>query len=474
MKPLNLLYVHGAGMGYGRLGVKLAESLADMDVDIYDRIPLPHEPRRHSEGLLARGDKPMPHFLATNTLKETDGKREGICGTACWVSVPVHAAGWWKGQKVCIFTMFEATRLPESFRETLHNFDTVIVPSPQNVELFGQYHDNVKLVPLGVDPAQWHYTPRKPVGRYFNFLIGGSGKRKGTDLAYRAFRTVFPRPPKTGPIPRLILKNPKGEEYVEHNDERYPIILDEQCEMIAGKITGEDEIALYEQAHCYLQPSRGEGFGLQPLQAMAQGLPTILTNAHGHESFAHLGIPLGYSMSKAAYFIFGDAGQWWEPGFEELCEAMWEVYSNYEPHREAAHQSALKIGETFTWEHTARNFLDALGELKEYDGPHEWVDPEVKRFRARLVKPWACSIAGASYQFEGGKDYWIFADVKRVLWEAGLLDPECCGDEDGGLSPEQVAQIEEYTATHGYCMLCNQKLGSGVHKSDEIYAEMTG
>ena len=63
-----------------------------------------------------------------------------------------------------------------------------------------------------------------------------------------------------------------------------------------------EELDLYRSCHAYLQPSRGEGFGLQPLQALALGRPTILTNAHGHASFAHLGIPLDSTMQKAAYF----------------------------------------------------------------------------------------------------------------------------------------------------------------------------
>ena len=87
--------------------------------------------------------------------------------------------------------MWEAMTLPEAFRETFHEIDTLIVPSEHNVALFSQYHDNVKYLPLGVDPELWHYIPPTPPTRYFNFLISGRGQRKGVDLAFKAFREVF-------------------------------------------------------------------------------------------------------------------------------------------------------------------------------------------------------------------------------------------------------------------------------------------
>ncbi len=50
--------------------------------------------------------------------------------------------------------MWETRKLPEPFRESLHELDRMIIPSEQNVELFSQYHPNVKSMPLGVDPVE--------------------------------------------------------------------------------------------------------------------------------------------------------------------------------------------------------------------------------------------------------------------------------------------------------------------------------
>ena len=243
--------------------------------------------------------------------------------------------------------------LPEDFRQTFNELDTIIVPSEHNLELFSQYHDNVRYMPLGVDPDLWHYIPPTNPDRFFNFMIAGRGERKGIDLAFRAFREVFrPGTPLNGPAPRLIMKSLKG-----HN-ECYGVVGVDQ---VTGRLSPIEERDLYASAHCYLQPSRGEGFGLQPLQAIALGRPTILTNAHGHASYADLGIGLDWRPTKSGEFIYGDAGDWWEPSYDDLCEAMWDVYQNWEVHAERAKKSAQVVAEEWTWQNVGDRFMEILG-----------------------------------------------------------------------------------------------------------------
>lgn len=446
---LNLLYVHGEAIGYGRLGVFLARELAAMGVDVYDDLPFPDDVK-----------------LSDADIKVNEGRRTGVCNTAVWVSVPTHARGWWDGQRPVINTMWEATELPPSFRENLHEFAQVIVPSEQNLELFSRYHDNVSYVPLGVDPQRWHYTPRRPPSMFFDFLIGGSGARKGTMLAYDAFVKVFGTDgswPRDGLIPRLLMKSPKGQEPIDHDRVR----------MLSGRLTPDEETALYEDAHCYLQPSRGEGFGLQPLQAMAQGMPTILTNAHGHAAFADLAIPLSSSLVPADYFIYGDAGEWWEPDFDELCDRMRWVYDHYDQALADAKGSAEVVAEKFTWRRCAEAFVDAIGEehLGSYSGSQGWYTPTSRRYLVVLDRDWNADIAGVTYQFHKGERYFEPADVKRILFEGGLLDPVCLVGDDLGLDPRQLDQIGDYSASHSYCRDCGQRLNSVPTRSDDLFDE---
>lgn len=451
---LNLLYVHALSMGYGRYGTMLAAEFGKMGIEVNDDLPSPPG-QKHSSRI------PL------------ENAKSKICNVVCWVSTPSHSKGYWEGQFPVMSTMWEASKLPESFRESVHEFALIIVPSPHNVELFSQFHDNVKLVPLGVDPERWHYEQRRPPRRFFNFLIGGSGPRKGVDLAYQAFRKLWPKEDSwgSGPIPQLIMKSPRGEEH-----------YGPRVQIVGGRISAEDEVELYADAHCYLQPSRGEGFGLQPLQAMAQGCPTVLTDAHGHGSFAHLGWGLGSKMVPAQYFIYGDAGEWWEPSLDDLCDHMQWIYDNYDAACERASESATVVAKEFTWRRTAERFVDAVGRERlgvPYSGSGKWHDLDRKKYLVITNADFVANSVGSTYFFKKGEEYWETADVKRVLFEADKLDLACVGiigpngetDMDTGLAPEQLEKLGKTSASQNFCPTCGQGLNTKPTRADVLFDE---
>lgn len=447
MPEMTMLYVHSERIGYGRMGKMIADNLRGRGVTVYDSDGRPVEYRRaenpeHSEYVFPE--------TPTNCLS--------------LMSVPTHLDGRYSGQHLSILTMWESRVLPPAFRETIHEYDLVMVPSHHNVELFSRYHDNVQFISLGVEDALWHPIPVTPPNQTFNFLVAGRGSRKGTDLAYRAFRTVFTDPDKFTPSPRLIMKSYQG-----HGDFYGRGVIH-----TTGVLEPEAERDLYSTAHCYIQPSRGEGFGLQPLQAMALGRPTILTNAHGHESFAHLGLPISAGSSKADYFIYGDAGEWWEPDFEELCEQMWNVYTNYDVQVVAAAESADYIAKHLTWSNTTDRYVELLGDemTKPYSGDHTWVAPVAKRYPVRVIRPWHGEIAGFQISMEPGITYYQYADVLRILFDGNVLDPTCLDEAEDGLLPVQVEEMGHYQAEHSWCPTCHQQLNSGIQRSDVIFEEL--
>lgn len=432
------------------MGIYVAQEMRNQGITVYDSIQ----------------DAPQSRAASAQVLEFTNERTPGLTNVVAWASVPTHGRGWWKGQVPVILTMWEATELPISFRENLHEFDTVIVPSQQNLELFSRYHNNVKYVPLGVDTERWFPVERRPPLTRFNFLCGGSGARKGTDLAVAAFKKAFPNGSwgDDQPVPYLVLKQPKNEDW-----------YGDRIERITGYMDGPAERAVYADAHCYLQPSRGEGFGLQPLQAIAQGIPTILTDAHGHKSFSHLGMGIGSSLVKAGYFIYGDAGDWWEPDLDELVDTMRWVYNNYDEAQKQAWTNAKRVPlEGFTWSKCAANFVEAIGVdrlCEPYSGPGEWYEPTAKMYPVITLYDHTCDIAGHRYVFEKGVEQYTLADVKRILFEGGHLDPACLVGDDEGLHPDQVRRLPGYLERVSWCPTCKQKLGSGITQADVIMAE---
>ena len=441
---LNMMYAHAPHMGYGRMAVSIAAEFAKMNVEVYDHLAGTDEI-----------DSPAQNSMRAGRADHLNtGRNSGKANVLLWCTVPSHGAGWWKGQVSCILTMWEAMRLPESFRESLPNYDTVIVPSRHNEELFSQFHPRVKYVPLGIDPDIWKYRERRPPERFFRYLIGGSGKRKGTDLAFAAFNKVWGKEGSwgSGPIPVLQMKSPKAEDFYGPRVER-----------ITGHISAQEEVDLYANAHCYLQPSRGEGFSLQPLQAIAQGCPTVLTDAHGQAAFSRYGYPLSWKPEPSAYFVYGRAGDWWEPSLDDLCDHMKWVYENYDAACSFGRWAGEEVREEFTWKRTANGVLDALGRdrLTDYDGPDEWFEPEILLYPIVLKRRRQFDIGTHRYIFEPGVEYWAFADVKRVLFEGGELDPSCLHDDDPkncGLAKSQIDKVGGYRADQGNCPTCGRPL----------------
>ena len=453
---MNCLYVHNTELGYGRMGVKLVAALERMGVEIFDDLPAPAK-----SGAM----KFIPH---------TNGK-SGVKGHVAWLATPGHCRGYWKGQTRSLLTMWESNLLPEPFREALDTFDTIIVPSQQNKDLFSRYHPNVKYVPLGVDPEEWYPIPRPEydLGKYFNFMISGGGYRKGSDLVIKAFEKIFGGG-FDGPEPRLFVHSAKAAEFP-----RNPRI-----HLNTGKFTDEEERAYYAMMHCYVQPSRGEGFGMRPLQAIVQGCPTIATLAHGHMAFGDfITYPIKARLSKTPEqsFHHGPAGSWWEPDFDQLCDAMLDVYQNYALAVSKAKSLAQMAHKQFTWDNTARLYVQAIG-IENLVLPDvvatKWIQPPQRRYMVRVNRDHPLEVGGIQYIFTPGRDYWETADVKRILYDAGILDPSCLPQnmiaaddaQDGapmpldmletGLTEAQLANQTDYTAAHSLCPTCGQMLNT--------------
>ena len=434
---LNLMAHTEMHSGYGRFGAMTKQALKELGVESSGDIGLyPEKAPNVSEPVLPDG-----------TVLEH---------TALWLSTPPHVRGWYEGQFAAIFTMWESTEMPPGFRQNLHHFDRIFVPSLQNKELFERFHDDVRYIPLGISP-EWGYRQRPRIERTFNFLTAGYGPRKGCAQVAEAFLTVFPggKPPSPDmPVPHLTVRS--------RDDIHGPGIG-----TIGQDLSNRAELDLYGDAHCFVSGSKGEGFGFMPLQAICQGLPTILGDAHGHAAYAHYGIPLEthpYECKGATFW--GDGGEWWEPDFDQMCDAMWEVYNDYFRYETIAASNAMRAAQEFTWERTAREIIINLDDDDEhgrpignhlfYEGPiaKVWKGALPKLFHIRVNKECAYTINGVKHAFNPGIDYYESADLKRAIVAAGHLDMATFDPHDLGL--EDNADIAALRARNSVCPTCHQ------------------
>jgi hypothetical protein len=251
------------------------------------------------------------------------------------------------------FSMFECDSLPADWIPPLNNVEEIWVPSEYNRETFQKFTKRpVHIVPLGVDASRFPYY-RRQRGAKLNFLhysTVGTETRKGADLAIKAFQLAFPY---------------RDDVYLELRCSRMTWdkpIADQRIKATAGMLTDAELSTLYNRFDALIYPSRGEGFGLIPLEAMASGMPTIHTGATGMAAFAHLGMTVdsrrvpaqvGAGRPMPANWIYRE-GFWQEPDLAGLVDHMRTVDRAYQSVMDKAAEDSKIVARDFTWERTAR------------------------------------------------------------------------------------------------------------------------
>jgi len=272
------------------------------------------------------------------------------------------------------FTMFETSKLPRTSgipndwagetgdpEKNINLMDIVLVPCEHNKKLLEKEGVTIpiKVVHLGIDPQQYPKIIR-PKRDTFTFLsLGTLTIRKNPGAIIGAFLELF----KDNPNVRLVLKTQSGT--LAHIQLPYKniTIIDEYS-------TQEQIWWYYKEADAFLFPTRGEGFGLPPMEAMATGLPTVIANHTGMAEFCNKEYNYPIPVAKETPAIrfpkkWGDVGNWYEPDYQALKDAMLDIYTN----REESYNKGLKASDwvhsNFTFDHTARDIVKLVQELED-------------------------------------------------------------------------------------------------------------
>jgi alpha-1,3-rhamnosyl/mannosyltransferase len=138
----------------------------------------------------------------------------------------------------------------------------------------------------------------------------------------------------------LVIAGPWDERYEEPREQAAAMSAERRV-VFAGQVDEADLPALYGGATVFAFPSRVEGFGLPPLEAMACGTPVVASNAT--------------SLPE----VIGDAGRLVDPNdVERWTEALRSLLENRETAEELARRG-LERAARFTWQRTARGTLEA-------------------------------------------------------------------------------------------------------------------
>jgi glycosyltransferase involved in cell wall biosynthesis len=324
-----------------------------------------------------------------------------------YVTTPNMVKGWYQGQKVSFITMWETNQLPSKIKDFLPHVDTVIVPSMHNFDLFSQFHNNVHMIPLGVDRAVWCTSDVIPHGK-FRILCGGSEwHRKGLGVVLEVFQKL------ALPDAELCIKIVPPYLYA-------PDLTDIPNVTVYDKwMTETDEADLVRSCNLFVSASRGEGFGLMPLQAISAGVPVVLTNAHGHREFADLATHrISTTSVPCENGFWGGAGDWDEPNRDELAAAILDVYKNRDKYRRQAALTAPAVG-SFNWGTAADQLLQIVKPTSNTRSD-VWVDLE-PMCEIEVSKRVQADIGKHRVELLPGMKHRVVLNVRDVLFKAGLL-----------------------------------------------------
>jgi glycosyltransferase involved in cell wall biosynthesis len=307
-----------------------------------------------------------------------------------------------------LFTMWEATEVPETYIKSLKKADLIIVPSRFCKDIFRKHTDApIEVCWEGVEAENFPFFQRSfpDYGKRFRYLWSGApNPRKGTASIAQVAKLV-----ETIPEMELYIKTTaqkydhrafitrlwqtrgavrdrikRGEAtdaqsvkaMLERSKIRRTGVLDERISrygknnnviMDTRKLPFDELVALYNSAHCFLLPTLGEGWGLTLCEAMATGCPSIATAVTGCADFFDdsVGYSIKYQIREWHLDSYRVTAGIHCPDTDDLAKKMIHVFNNYDEALRKGKRASDRIHNKFTWDKSGKRLYEII---KKYSG----------------------------------------------------------------------------------------------------------
>jgi glycosyltransferase involved in cell wall biosynthesis len=214
----------------------------------------------------------------------------------------------------------------------VHNSNMVLIPNGLNVEEYAKLPQRERTEIL--------YPELR--GKKVILFLGRIHPVKGLDMLARAFKGIRE---KRDDIHLVIA----GLDSYDHKSEIVDILKSDEAvgsTTFTGIVTGNRKLAILSRADIFVLPSHSEGFSMSSLEAMACGLPLVITKQCNFPEVEQRG-----------------AGRVIDPDTDSLAKALMGLLDHPDLCNQMGQNGKRLVEEKFTWDSVADKMIAAYEEI---------------------------------------------------------------------------------------------------------------
>ena len=265
-------------------------------------------------------------------------------------------------------TMYEASDPLETHPEWLHScndVDTLFVPTQYSKDVFSEfvrrpiYVTTLAIDPIFCAPRGTVPTPRKAKDKFRIISFGILTARKSPVETVEVFKRAFPID--KYPDVEMVFKTRTGFFGYDHH--QLPELDDPRIKIYSDqRWTRQQMRELVDSADCALILSKGEGFGMPAREAIAMGVPTILSENTGHLAVCDPKYDWPVPDSRVEECRLG--GTWSIPDWDYAVDVLRSIYNHREEANARAAAGAIWFSNTWGGDRVAADFKTAFDALE--------------------------------------------------------------------------------------------------------------
>ncbi len=344
--------------GFGRHYLDLYRGLRDLGAEVH---------LRATEKFIVQ-----EAYLERDLIVETQVNRTRFPSkVAVSFTLPYDEVIWKNGSIIkIVLSQFETTRMPDFHVKYINRCDHMIVTSSYQTEVVRRsgVRVPVDVMTPGIDTDFFSVRPERDDSEFRVLILGGLTGRKNPLGAIQ----IFQQASQGDPSWRLTIKSRNAEGI---NEVRRIAEADSRIQVVVQDSHPNRVRDYYHSHDALLWPSKGEGVGLPPLEALSCGLEVVCSANSGMldfidekwawpirtERMESAGWPGNlHGFDRTYVETYGDVGEWWVVSLEHGAQQLRRAHEAWKRGRGKGLLGAAYVRREHTLRQQAQSVLNVV------------------------------------------------------------------------------------------------------------------